>query len=65
MTRARDIFGIRASIGDLTTDGNILVRISRYFRRGPAHRAGLRYCDKIVEVNGKSMIAILSRFGIF
>ena len=51
-------FGIGASIGDLRDpDGNNVVTfIKATFENAPANRAGLRYGDKIVEVNGTSMI---------
>lgn len=51
-------FGIGATIGDLSDpDGKILATFIRAtFENAPAHRAGLRYGDKIIEVNGTSMI---------
>ncbi len=51
-------FGIGATIGDLTgPDGKIVgTFIKATFDGAPAHRAGLRYGDKIVEVNGVSML---------
>ncbi|MBK7709117.1 MAG: S41 family peptidase [Acidobacteria bacterium] len=51
-------FGIGATIGDLTDgDGKIVATfIKATFEGAPAHRAGLRYGDKIVEVNGVSML---------
>lgn len=51
-------FGIGATIGDLSdADGNVQATYIRAtFENAPAHRAGLRYGDKIVEVNGTSMI---------
>lgn len=51
-------FGIGATIGDLTDEnGNLIgTYIKATFDGAPAHRAGLRYGDKIVEVNGKSML---------
>ncbi len=51
-------FGIGATIGDLTgPDGKIVgTYIRATFENAPAHRAGLRYGDKIIEVNGKSMV---------
>lgn len=51
-------YGIGATIGDLS-DANGKVEatfIKSTFENAPAHRAGLRYGDKIVEVNGKSMV---------
>ncbi|HRH44351.1 MAG TPA: PDZ domain-containing protein, partial [Pyrinomonadaceae bacterium] len=51
-------FGIGASIGDLRDpDGNnVSTYIKATFENAPANRAGLRYGDKIVDVNGTSMI---------
>lgn len=51
-------FGIGATIGDLSdSDGNVLATYIRAtFENAPAHRAGLRYGDKIVEVNGTPML---------
>ena len=50
-------FGIGATIGDLSDDkGTVLgTYIKATFDGAPANRAGLRYGDKIVEVNGTSM----------
>ncbi len=51
-------YGIGATIGDLSDGkGNVIATyIKATFDTAPAHRAGLRYGDKIVEVNGTSMI---------
>ncbi|NOT47092.1 MAG: PDZ domain-containing protein, partial [Acidobacteria bacterium] len=51
-------FGIGATIGDLSDpDGKVVATYIRAtFDNAPAHRAGLRYGDKIVEVNGTSML---------
>ncbi|MCS6875042.1 MAG: S41 family peptidase [Pyrinomonadaceae bacterium] len=51
-------FGIGATIGDLRdSSGKIIATyIKSTFDGSPAHRAGLRYGDKIVEVNGVSML---------
>ncbi len=51
-------FGIGASIGDLRdADGNNVVTfIKATFEGAPANRVGLRYGDKIIEVNGVSML---------
>lgn len=51
-------FGIGATIGDLSDpDGNVIATyIKATFDGAPAHRAGLRYGDKIVDVNGTSML---------
>ena len=51
-------FGIGATIGDLSdADGNVQATyIKATFEGAPAYRGGLRYGDKIVEVNGKSML---------
>jgi len=51
-------FGIGATIGDLSDpNGNVIATyIKATFDGAPAHRAGLRYGDKIIEVNGTSML---------
>ncbi len=51
-------FGIGATIGDLSdADGKVIATyIKATFDGAPAHRAGLRYGDKIIEVNGISML---------
>lgn len=51
-------YGIGATIGDLSdADGKVLATYIRAtFDNAPAHKAGLRYGDKIVEVNGTSML---------
>jgi len=53
-----EYFGIGATIGDLSDpQGNVIATyIKATFDQAPAHRAGLRYGDKIVEVNGTSML---------
>lgn len=51
-------FGIGASIGNLTDKDDKVVAtfIRGVFENAPAQRAGLRYGDKIVDVNGTSML---------
>jgi carboxyl-terminal processing protease len=51
-------YGIGATIGDLSdAKGNVIATYIRAtFDGAPAHRAGLRYGDKIVEVNGTSVL---------
>jgi carboxyl-terminal processing protease len=51
-------FGIGATIGDLRDgDGKLIATyIKATFDNAPANRAGLRFGDKIVEVNGVSML---------
>src|SRR6187551_2375127 len=51
-------YGIGATIGDLSdTNGKVIATyIKATFDGAPAHRAGLRYGDKIVEINGTSML---------
>lgn len=53
-----EYFGIGATIGDLrTVKGDVIgTYIKATFENSPANRAGLRYGDKIVEINGASMI---------
>lgn len=56
-------FGIGATIGELRDkDGKtIATYIKATFEDAPANRAGLEYGDKILEVNGKSMLGIPQR----
>lgn len=51
-------YGIGATIGDLTgPDGKVIATFIRAtFEGAPANRAGLRYGDKIVEVNGVNVL---------
>ncbi len=51
-------FGIGATIGDLSDKNGKVVAtfIKATFDNAPAHRAGLRYGDKILAVNGTSML---------
>ncbi|MEO6590166.1 MAG: S41 family peptidase [Pyrinomonadaceae bacterium] len=51
-------FGIGATIGDLSdASGKVIATyIKATFEGAPANRAGLRYGDKIIEVNGVSML---------
>jgi carboxyl-terminal processing protease len=51
-------YGIGATIGDLrdAKDNVIATFIKATFANSPANRAGLRYGDKIVDVNGVSML---------
>jgi carboxyl-terminal processing protease len=51
-------YGIGATIGDLSDpSGNVVATyIKATFEGAPANRAGLRYGDKIVEVNGVSVL---------
>ena len=57
-SQSSQYFGIGATIGDLSDEkGNVIATfIKATFEGAPAHRAGLRYGDKIVEVNGVSML---------
>jgi carboxyl-terminal processing protease len=47
--------GIGATIGDLRDGKELWTYIRATFHNSPAWRAGLRYGDRIVEVDGKSM----------
>jgi len=51
-------YGIGATIGDLSdADGKVIATyIKATFDGAPANRGGLRYGDKILEVNGESMV---------
>jgi len=51
-------FGIGATIGDLSdANGKVIATyIKATFEGAPANRAGLRYGDKIIDVNGVSML---------
>jgi carboxyl-terminal processing protease len=51
-------YGIGATIGDLSdAKGNVIATyIKATFKGAPANEVGLRYGDKIVEVNGTSML---------
>lgn len=51
-------YGIGATIGDLSDPkGNVIATyIKATFDNAPAHRGGMRYGDKIVEINGVSML---------
>lgn len=51
-------YGIGATIGDLAdADGKVIATYIRAtFDGAPAHKAGLRYGDKIIEVNGTNVL---------
>ncbi len=57
-SQSSQYFGIGATIGDLSDEkGNVIATfVKATFEGAPANRAGLRYGDKIVEVNGASML---------
>ncbi|MGI8786647.1 MAG: S41 family peptidase [Pyrinomonadaceae bacterium] len=57
-SQSSQYFGIGASIGDLSDrKGKVIATyIKATFDGAPANRAGLRYGDKIVDVNGVSML---------
>ena len=57
-SQSSQYFGIGATIGDLSDEkGDVIATyIKATFDGAPANRAGLRYGDKIVEVNGVSML---------
>lgn len=48
-------YGIGATIGDLTQGDQVNTYIRATFEEAPAARAGLRFGDKIVAVDGQSM----------
>lgn len=50
-----EYFGIGATIGDLRQGDQVNTYIRATFEGAPAHRAGLRFGDKIVAVDGQSM----------
>ena len=50
-----EYFGIGATIEDLREGTDVNTYIRATFPESPAHRAGLRFGDKIVEVDGQSM----------
>lgn len=51
-------FGIGATIGDLSDEKGTVIAtyIKATFENAPAYRAGLRYGDKIVDVNGTNTL---------
>lgn len=50
-----EYFGIGATIGDLRQGDQVNTYIRATFEGAPAHRAGLRFGDRIVAVDGQSM----------
>ena len=50
-----EYFGIGATIGDLRQGDQVNTYIRATFEGAPAHRAGLRFGDRIVAVDGLSM----------
>jgi carboxyl-terminal processing protease len=50
-----EYYGIGATIGDLRSGDIVSTYIRATFENSPAARAGLRFGDRILEVNGQSM----------
>jgi carboxyl-terminal processing protease len=50
-----EYYGIGASIINQTVEGKVDTYVSATFENSPANRAGLRYGDRIVEVDGQNM----------
>ena len=50
-----EYFGIGATIEDLREGADVNTYIRATFTESPAHRAGLRFGDRILEVDGQSM----------
>ena len=50
-----EYYGIGATIGDLRQGDQVNTYIRATFEGAPAHRAGLRFGDRIVAVDGQSM----------
>ncbi|MGH9900314.1 MAG: S41 family peptidase [Pyrinomonadaceae bacterium] len=50
-----EYFGIGATVGDLREGEAVNTYVRATFQNSPAARAGLRFGDRIVEVNGQSM----------
>lgn len=50
-----EYFGIGATIGDFTENGEVNTYIRATFQGAPASRAGLRFGDRILEVDDQSM----------
>jgi carboxyl-terminal processing protease len=50
-----EYYGIGATIGDLSEGDQVNTYIRATFENAPAWRAGLRYGDRILEVDGKDM----------
>jgi carboxyl-terminal processing protease len=50
-----EYFGIGATIGDLRDNGEVNTFIRATFQNAPANRAGLRFGDQVLEIDGHSM----------
>jgi len=50
-----EYFGIGATIGDLRDNGEVNTFIRATFPNAPANKAGLRFGDQVLEIDGQSM----------
>jgi len=50
-----EYFGIGATIGDFRDSGEVNTFIRATFNEAPANKAGLRFGDQVIEIDGQSM----------